>query len=88
MHRARRGVRDARPKALPGVVQRDGLAAAAESLAAADATMQTSVAAAEPAPGDEAQVEEMAAADQEASDLTAQAVRCEVRERRRPLLSP
>ncbi len=62
-------------QALPGVVQRDGLPAAAESLAAADATMQTSVAAAEPAPGDEAQVEEMAAAYQEASDLTAQAVR-------------
>jgi hypothetical protein len=60
---------------LPDVVQRDGLPVAAESFAAAEATMQTSVAAAEPAPGDEAQVEEMTALYQEAGDLTVQAVR-------------
>jgi hypothetical protein len=60
---------------LPGVVEQDGLPAAAESLAAADATMQASVAAAEPAPGDEAQVEEMTALYQEAGELTAQAIR-------------
>ena len=60
---------------LPGVVERDGLPVAAESFAAAEATMQESVAAAEPAPGDEAQVEEMTALYQEAGELTAQAIR-------------
>jgi hypothetical protein len=61
-------------RALPGVVQRDGLTAAAEPFAAAEATFQESVAAAEPAPGDEAQVEEMTTLYQEAGDLTVQAV--------------
>jgi hypothetical protein len=61
-------------RALPGVVGRDGLGVAAEPFAAAEATLQESVAAAEPAPGDEAQVEEMTALYQEAGDLTVQAV--------------
>ena len=72
----RSGTRSTSPwlRALPGVVQRDGLAAAAEPFAAAEATLQESVAAAEPAPGDEAQVEEMTSMYQEAGDLTVQAV--------------
>jgi hypothetical protein len=61
-------------RALPDVVERDGLAVAAEPFAAAEATLQESVAAAEPAPGDEAQVDEMTALYQEAGDLTVQAV--------------
>jgi hypothetical protein len=61
-------------RGLPAVVQRDGLAVAAEPFAATDATFQESLAAAEPAPGDEEQVQEMAALYQEAGDLTVQAV--------------
>jgi hypothetical protein len=61
-------------RALPAAVQRDGPATAAEPFAAAEATLQESLSAAEPAPGDEAQVEEMAALYQDAGDLTVQAV--------------
>ena len=61
-------------QALPPVVQRDGVATATEPFAAAEATFQESVAAAEPAPGDEAQVEEMTGLYQDAGDLTVQAL--------------
>jgi hypothetical protein len=59
---------------LPAAVQRDGTAAAAEPFAVIETTLQESLAAAEPAPGDEDQVEEMSAGYQEAGDLTVQAV--------------
>ena len=61
-------------RGLPSIVERDGLAAAAEPLAAVEATMQTSLAGTEPAPGDEAQAQEMAASYQEAGDLRVQAL--------------
>lgn len=60
-------------RGLPDVVVQDGLGATAEQLAAVEATMQAGLTEAEPAPGDEAQAEEMAARYQEASDLRAQA---------------
>jgi hypothetical protein len=61
-------------RALPGVVEQDGFAAAGEPFAATEATMQASLAEAEPAPGDEAQAQEMTALYQEAGDLRVQAL--------------
>lgn len=59
---------------LPAAVEEDGLAAAAEQLATAGTTLQEGLAEAEPAPGDEAQVEEMAALYEQAGELSMQAV--------------
>ena len=59
---------------LPTAIEQDGLAAAAEQLAAADSALQESLAQSEPAPGDEAQVEEMAALYDQAGELRVQAV--------------
>lgn len=54
---------------LPAAVEQDGLAAAAEQLAAAETALQEGLAGSEPAPGDEAQVEEMAALYEQAGEL-------------------
>ena len=59
---------------LPAAVEQDGLAAAAEQLAAAETALQEGLTASEPAPGDEAQVEEMAALYEQAGELRMQAV--------------
>jgi len=59
---------------LPAAVEQDGLAAAAEQLAAAETALQEGLAGSEPAPGDEAQVEEMAALYEQAGELRMQAV--------------
>ena len=59
---------------LPGVVEEDGLAAAAERFAPVEETMVESLAQAEAAPGDEAQAQEMAALYQEAGELRIQAL--------------
>ena len=61
-------------RSLPRVVERNGLAAAAEPVAAAEAALQASLAETEAAPGDEAQAEDMAALYQEAGDLRVQAL--------------
>ena len=58
---------------LPQAVEQDGLAAAAQRLTAAQTTLQESLAQSEPAPGDEAQVEEMAALYEQAGELRMQA---------------
>lgn len=60
-------------RGLPQAIEQDGLAAAAQQLAAAETTLQESLAESEPAPGDEAQVEEMAALYEEAGELRMQA---------------
>ena len=59
---------------LPAAVEQDGLATAAEQLAAAETALQEGLTASEPAPGDEAQVEEMAALYEQAGELRMQAV--------------
>jgi len=59
---------------LPAAVEQDGLAAADEQLAAAETALQEGLAGSEPAPGDEAQVEEMAALYEQAGELRMQAV--------------
>jgi hypothetical protein len=59
---------------LPTAVEQDGLAAAAQQLAAAEAALQESLSGSEPAPGDEAQVEEMATLYEEAGELRMQAL--------------
>ncbi len=58
---------------LPAAVEQDGLAAAAEQLTAAETALQEGLAGSEPAPGDEAQVEEMAALYEQAGQLRMQA---------------
>jgi hypothetical protein len=58
---------------LPAAVEKDGLGAAAEQLEAAETALQDSLAQTEPAPGDEAQVEEMAALYEQAGELRMQA---------------
>jgi hypothetical protein len=60
---------------LPGVVEEEGWAAAAEQFAPIDQAMLESMSEAEPAPGDEASAQEMAALYQEASELRALALR-------------
>ena len=79
--RSRRSLKGYQPP-----LSEDGLAAAAESAGSRRATLQEGLAEAEPAPGDEAQVEEMAALYEQAGALRTQAVGVEVRERRPPLL--
>lgn len=59
---------------LPGVVEQDGLAAAAERFAPVEDTMVESLTEAESAPGDEARAQEMAALYQEAGELRIQAL--------------
>jgi hypothetical protein len=59
---------------LPAAVEQDGLATAAEQLAAAETALQESMAESEAAPGDEAQVEEMAALYEQAGELRMQAL--------------
>jgi hypothetical protein len=59
---------------LPAAVEEDGLTAAAKQLAPAETALQEGLAGSEPAPGDEAQVEEMAALDEQAGELRMQAV--------------
>lgn len=59
---------------LPGIVEDEGLAAAAEGLEPVEQTMVESLNQAAPAPGDEAAAQEMAALLQEAGELRAQAV--------------
>jgi hypothetical protein len=59
---------------LPAAVEQDGLAAAAQQLEAAETAMQESLSGTEPAPGDEAQVEEMAALYEQAGELRMQAL--------------
>ena len=65
---------EALAQGLPGVVEREGLAAAAEQFAPVEETMLASLNEAEPAPGDEARVQEMTALYQEAGELRIQAV--------------
>ena len=60
---------------LPKVVDQEGWVTAAEQFASAEATMQESMGAAEPAPGDEAQAQEMAALYEQAGELRIQALR-------------
>jgi hypothetical protein len=58
---------------LPAAVEEDGIAAASEQLATAETTLQEGLAEGEPAPGDEAQVEELAALYEQAGELRTQA---------------
>lgn len=60
---------------LPGVVEEEGWTSAAEPFAPVDEAMLESMSEAEPAPGDEAQSQEMAALYQEAGELRTQALR-------------
>jgi hypothetical protein len=59
---------------LPTAIEQDGLPAAADQLAAAQTALREGLAESEPAPGDEAQVEEMAALYEQAGELRVQAL--------------
>jgi len=60
---------------LPSVVEQEGLAAAAEQLVPVEEAMLDNMAESQPAPGDEAQAEEMAALYREAGELRVQALK-------------
>lgn len=62
-------------RGLPTVVEQEGWATAAEQFAPVEETMQESMSTAEPAPGDEAQAQEMAALYEQAGELRIQAIR-------------
>jgi hypothetical protein len=68
---------------LPKVVEQEGWAAAAEQFAPVDDAMLETMSEAEPAPGDEAQAEEMADLYQEAGELRIQALRAKYLKRDR-----
>jgi hypothetical protein len=68
---------------LPSVVEQGGLSAAADQLASAEETFLATVSAADPAPGDEAQAEEMAALYEESGDSRIRALRARYSKRDR-----